>query len=392
MIGIILKNLLRRKLRTLFATLGVAMGILAMVALTAITQGTIYQFKRLVTDYRGDMIVQQSNIPDPVFSQVDLTLVSQLKQLPEVKEAHPLAFTATKIPGDDFFFIMGLPSESSLLRRHKLIEGDYYQNQQPELVLGEVAAKQYQIKIGDLFLNNRFKVVGIYSTGIRFLDKACILSLDNLATVSSAQAFLRNPKNILAPLAQFLKLPIGFTPKLEKVNMVILDLYDPETQASVLKQLIPQKFPGHEALPSPEFLSNFEQVELVQAMALVISIIAVSIAALGILNTMIMSVYERTREIGLLRSVGWSKTRILLMILGEGFLISLMGSLFGIFGGMLGTEFVIKIINVGVLTAYYPKELFLQALLFGIGVGLFGSLLPAWKATHISPVEALRYE
>ncbi|MEK7484391.1 MAG: ABC transporter permease, partial [Planctomycetota bacterium] len=322
MLGIVFKNLLRRKLRTLFALLGVAMGILAMVALTAITEGTIYQFKKLVTDYRGDIIVQQAKAPDPVFSQVDLSLVEKLKTYPEVKDAHPIAFTATKIPGDEFFFILGLPGNSALLHRHKLIEGCYYKDDAREIVLGEAAAKQYKIRIGDSFFDNQFKVVGIYSVGIRFLDKACMMSLDNLATISAPAQLLTNPSQLFAQLTHFLGL--SQKRKLSKVNMIVLDLYNPEKQTKPLILKIKEQFPEQEAMASPEYLNNFEQIELLQAMALVISIIAMSIATLGILNTMIMSVYERTREIGLLRSLGWSSRRILAMILGEGFIISLL--------------------------------------------------------------------
>lgn len=390
MIGIIFKNLLRRKLRTLFALLGVAMGILAMVALTAITQGTIYQFKKLVTDYRGDIIVQQAQAPDPVFSQIDITLATKLKAFSEVKDAHPIAFTATKIPGDDFFFILGLPGDSSLLHRHQLIAGRYYKDNTREIILGENAAKQYNIQPGDSFFNNEFTVVGIYSVGIRFLDKACMMSLDNIATMNTTTKLLVNPTAIFGQLTQALGL--SGPKKLSKVNMIVLDLHHPDQETPSLISKINKEFPGHEAIASPEYLNNFEQIELVQAMALVISIIAISIATLGILNTMIMSVYERTREIGLLRSLGWSSRRILMMIVGEGFVISLVGSCLGILGGIFGTEVVIEIVNVGALTAYYPRELFLQALIFGLGLGLVGSLFPAWKATHISPVEALRYE
>jgi putative ABC transport system permease protein len=393
---IILKNILRRKLRSLFALLGVAMGILAMVSLTAITRGTIYQFKRLVTDYRGDIIVQQLDAPDPAFSQLDLNLVPKLKSLEEVKAVHPIAFTATKIPGDEFFFILGLEPDSALLKRHSLLSGRYFSTGKGEMILGKDAAQQYHKKVGDSFLlhQKEFTIVGIYQLHIRFMDKACILALDDLFSLNSLQQGLSKTSDFLkkvgvAPLKEAVS--TWFTPS-RKVNMIVLDLHDKERDSDKVVQAIPLLYPGYEAFPSPNYLNNFEQVELVEAMALVISIITMAIAALGILNTMMMSIYERTREIGLLRSLGWSSRRILGMILGEGVVLSFFGCLLGIAGGVLATEIVIKVVNVGLLHAYYPLELFGEAFLFSLCMGFFGALFPAWKAISIAPVEALRYE
>jgi putative ABC transport system permease protein len=109
---------------------------------------------------------------------------------------------------------------------------------------------------------------------------------------------------------------------------------------------------------------------------------------------MIMSVYDRTREIGVLKAVGWRSRRILGMILGESIVLTLMA-------GVVGT--VVGVVGVNVVLAYsssfgtmiqpvYSIELFLRA--FGIAflVGIIGGIYPAYRASQLAPTEALRYE
>src|SRR5690606_7758613 len=89
-----------------------------------------------------------------------------------------------------------------------------------------------------------------------------------------------------------------------------------------------------EAMPAADFVRNVSQIQVGRAVAWLISAIALFIGAIGVLNTMVMSVYERTREIGTLRAIGWSKSRIVRMVLGESLLLSIAGGIAGSAAGV----------------------------------------------------------
>jgi len=131
----------------------------------------------------------------------------------------------------------------------------------------------------------------------------------------------------------------------------------------------------------------------VQEMADQISLAAVFIGAVGMLNTMLMSVLERTREIGVLRSLGWRRRQVLWMILKESLLLGAVGGLCGIPIGLgLGALVGAAGIWGGAIEPTYTPLLFVRAVAVAMVAGTIGGLYPAWRATRMRPVEALRYE
>ena len=125
-----------------------------------------------------------------------------------------------------------------------------------------------------------------------------------------------------------------------------------------------------------------------------ISLLAIVIGGVGVINTMIMSVYERTREIGVLKAVGWRSRRILGMILGESIVLTLMAGVVGIVVGVVGVEVLLSLTpsTEGIIEPAYSLELFVRALGIAFLVGMIGGIYPAYRASRLAPTEALRYE
>ena len=111
------------------------------------------------------------------------------------------------------------------------------------------------------------------------------------------------------------------------------------------------------------------------------------------MNTMLMAVLERTREIGVLRALGWRRRRILGMILQEATLLGILGGLTGILIA-LGLGFLFsKTPMVGeMLSPVWEVDIFIRAIAIALFLGILGGIYPAFRATRLQPVEALRYE
>ena len=179
---------------------------------------------------------------------------------------------------------------------------------------------------------------------------------------------------------------------IESVTKAIDDLFDKE--ASVLS-----------ATAVLNIISNvFSVIELFLAGIAAISLL---VAGVGIMNIMIVSLMERTREIGILKALGMKSRTVLFVFLSESVIIGLIGATIGIalgwvlanvvavvFRGGGGMGFGNQAQNFGgmTITPVLTPTVFLGALAFGVGVSVIFALYPAWRASKLKPVEALRYE
>jgi putative ABC transport system permease protein len=141
-------------------------------------------------------------------------------------------------------------------------------------------------------------------------------------------------------------------------------------------------------------MSRVDQgIEIMDALNLAISALAVGLGAIGVMNTMVMSVFERTREIGILRAVGWRGSRIVRMIMGESIVLCLIAAVVGSLLGVLASRAVLLIPAVrALLEPQYTVDVFMRALVVAVLVALAGALYPALRAVRLTPMEALRHE
>ena len=125
---------------------------------------------------------------------------------------------------------------------------------------------------------------------------------------------------------------------------------------------------------------------------LAVSALAIIVGAIGIINTMVMAVYERTKEIGVLKSVGWKSRKILTMILGETLVLTTLSGIVGSIFGILIPEVGLRLFDVTDFALGYSPKTFILAFGITIIVGIIGGIYPAYKASKLAPTEALRYE
>jgi len=130
-----------------------------------------------------------------------------------------------------------------------------------------------------------------------------------------------------------------------------------------------------------------------------IAAISLLVAGIGIMNIMIVSLIERTREIGILKAIGMKSRTVLYIFLTESVIIGLIGAVIGIVSGWVLANIVALFLGRGgiigsalTITPVLTIEVVLGAMFFGIGISVIFAIYPAWRASKLKPVEALRYE
>ena len=122
-----------------------------------------------------------------------------------------------------------------------------------------------------------------------------------------------------------------------------------------------------------------------------IGAIAAFVGGLGIMNTMVMAVIERRREIGVMKAVGATKRTVLMQILQESVILSLIGGFTGLAAGT-AASLSIGLFTSGAISGLVTPYLAAGSILFALAIGLVGGIYPAYRAAGLDPVEALRYE
>jgi putative ABC transport system permease protein len=130
-----------------------------------------------------------------------------------------------------------------------------------------------------------------------------------------------------------------------------------------------------------------------------IAAISLLVAGIGIMNIMIVSLIERTREIGILKALGMKSRTVLYIFLTESVIIGLIGAVIGVVSGWVLANVVALFLGRGgiigsalTITPILTPEVLIGALFFGVGISVIFALYPAWRASRLKPVEALRYE
>ena len=174
--------------------------------------------------------------------------------------------------------------------------------------------------------------------------------------------------------------------------MYMVKIRDPRQAPAVVAKINAQ-MPAVHAAVTGEFAEQMPDLQNADSFFNAVSLMAIAVGGLGVLNTMLMSVHERTREIGVLRAVGWRRRAVLMMILKESLILAALGGGAGVVIAFALIGLMNRIPYVGgVMSPVWEWDVFARAALVALSLGLIGGLYPAYRATRMQPVEALRYE
>lgn len=381
MFDLIIRSLTQRKMRTGLTIFGIALGIFAVVVM-----GGMSEHMNLVVDKSLKLLANNIQIePDGTFGgTLDDSKIRQIKRVPGVSDAYGVLVTALDpeggggLGGGDMVFGV-LPErqlkDASLTSGRYLVPGDGY-----KAVVGSSIARKFNLKVGDE-LEMKSK---------RLQRKSSITNTRNISVVGILEytgSFFDNSVQIPLDRAQKFY-------KMENTVSFIYAEYAPDSNPSEIARRIDLSVEKVKS-KSPEQLRKEIEANLMIFGLITISaaVLAAIIGGLSVMNTMLMSVSERTKEFGLLKALGAERKNILFMTMGEAALMGVIGGIAGIAAGSVLVHFLNKSFEAqgSALFAITPR-LVVIGFLFAISLGIICGTYPAYRATKMSPMEALRYE
>jgi putative ABC transport system permease protein len=160
-----------------------------------------------------------------------------------------------------------------------------------------------------------------------------------------------------------------------------------------LRRRIEALAPALQALPTREYADSSVEIRTARAVAWLTSTIAVLIGAVGMINTMLTAVFERTRELAVLRAIGWSKFQVMKLVMLESLLLAAVGAVAGTLLAMALTLVLCRLpASGGLVSGNIAPAVMLQGLAIAIVVGVLGGAYPAYRAARLMPTVGLRHE
>jgi putative ABC transport system permease protein len=382
----LIRELLRRKLRTTLTVLGITIGIWSLVVFTSMANrintfvdagSAMYAGKIIVTDSQpfGTTPIRLAAVDDIIWITGIAAVDPQVQVFwnPDEGMSFGVPKTVTGlIPGQD----KGRGFQLELATGRELTPEDTGS----VIVLGADIAKEYGVVAGQTveIHGQTFEVIGTY-----------------LPTLAAADT------DSHVPLATAQELYLATLPPLVAESVVASDLanqivvYPEEGQdVAAIATAIEATVDNSIALTDADFQELIGSSSVIfNAIIIGVAAISLVVGGLSVINTMAMSVAERTREIGIKRAIGGQRRRIIRELVAEAGLIGLIGGLLGL---GLGALVVVLVNEAGRSGGTVLFDLTPGTALFAVGfstiLGMLAGIIPAWSAARLDPVSALRYE
>jgi putative ABC transport system permease protein len=369
-IGLLAHNLWTRKVRTLLTAIAVAIGVMTVVTLGVVTHSLKQTAGAVLQTGNADFTVAQKGVSDTLSSVIDDAQIKRIAAEPGVGQVVGALISSVKLNNDTPFFLeIGLAPTALDAFGVTLLSGrPFGATATHEVLLGWRAAQQLDKHVGDSVTIDKspFQIVGIFQTGQALGDDGSMFPLIPF------QAAQRQPGNVTLAFVRVTK----------------------GTPIQRVRNIIERNNPN---LATVRLASEFGRVDrnivFIDAADTGATYLALIIGAIIVMNTMLLSFLERAREFGVLRAVGWSRRRLVLLVLGEAVLMALLGAVIGVALSFGVTRVLQDVSGLrGVLHADFTADIFWRALYTAGGIGFLAALYPASRAARLEPLTAMRRE
>lgn len=400
---LVLRNLWVRWVRTILTTLGIIVGVAAMVAVNATNGSTLSAISRFFDEAAGQSdLVVESSVSGESFDESVLNIV---RRFPGVTVATPGTIGVT-VPADEAadwqqqfgaggtitpgssFWLMGRDLEVDVLaHKYRLVDGRLLERGETaySVLLVEDYAKDKEIKVGDDLS------ILTPSSGIVKLRVVGLIAKEDIGITNEGVIGI-TPLNVVQEL-------FALSGQVNNIEMVVDDdiANDPQKLES-LRQQIQDRLGDNYSVKHPASRGDVvaQSLQSYQVGLNFFSIVSLFVGSFLIYNAFAMTVVERTREIGMQRAIGMTRFQVFQAVILEALLLGVFGSAVGAGAGLLLARFLVVSVSqfsgqkIDQITAV-PAQL-IQAFIIGVIVTLLAALMPAYQASHVSPLQALRVQ
>ncbi len=370
MLALAWKNLWRRPARSALTIVGLCVAVAVVVSLVGLSQSLESSFLALYTRRGADLVVQRRGGTVQLAKGLPLQLADRIEKMPGVKEVIRGLMDMVSFEKQGLFMVIvnGWEADCPVLDRVQITAGRRLQKgDSRRIMLGRILAANLGKRPGDSLeiYSRQFEVIGIFDSFSVYESGAVFMLMEEL------QQQMDRPGQATGFVVQVA--PAGDGRAIERVRRDI-EALDPAVAAT----------------PCAEFVRSLKQMQVTRAMSWVAAAIAAMIGAIGVLNTMAMSVLERRAEIGAFRAMGWRKRKVVQLIVTEALLLAVVAA-------ALGTALGLSILSglahwratSGLVQGGWPISAMVAGSLLALLMATLGAAWPALRVTAEQPVEAL---
>jgi len=401
------KNIRERLSRSILTLLGIAIGIMAIISLMALGEGMneavtseLSSLSDTIIVYVGESIDVETLMSGASIGEDEGEYLTE-RDISDIKRISGIKDVSTQLSGYGIIRYNGLDVAASISGMNietmnlgydlnDLESGTLLvENDQNKCIIGYNIAHEYfdnDISIDQKIRINRkkFVVKGIFIQqgmgGLGSDDDAILITDIDFKKITGES-------------------------NITSATIRVYDVNNVEAIADEIENAINENHGEDEFASATTMSSILDSIQnvigIVQMMLVAIASIALIVASIGIMNTMLTSVMERTREIGIMKAIGADNKDVMLIFIIEGMLVSIVGGVIGLLLGVFGSQGITSLLSSGGMMGggggmSFSPIISISSIILAIGVslivGIFSSLYPAWKAARMSPIEAVRYE
>ena len=361
------RNLTRRPVRSCLTALAVGIAVGSFITLYGLSYSVNENMQNSIDERGSHLTISRRGSAELFGSTLPQSLGPRLAAIPGVLGIAAEMISLAATDADQHIIAGGWPENAFFWKNVPLKAGRLPKaGERKVAILGSDIASAMKKHLGDdiTLIGEPFKIIGI----------------TNFTSII-------NRNSVVVPLSDLQD--ITFRPGV--VTFFHAKLANPANAAEVKRISAAMEAVGNVNVSTSEtILRNDRLLGLLKAVSSSMGWVALVMGILMVLNTLLMAVLERTREIGILSAIGWSSPRVMGAFVLEGLILSIVGSLAGTMIGIAGSHLLSTIPDIGRYVAVRPTpSLIFATVLAAIALGTIGSFYPAWLATRQSPAAAL---